>query len=388
MRERVDPFVAPPVRGASPLGLREFLADLRGVVMQPARRFALIRERGALWGSLVLLFAPAYFVFHFVGGIYFDRDPFPGYSFVAPLVPAVGVGLAKFYAIHLFARFLEGNGSYRRGSGRYRDLLAVGGYTNLPNIVAFGIAANLFLVVPAQFGAVLHAFRAVVLSFLIASGVVLFVWAVILMVLALRSVYRMRDAKIAGALLLGMGASAAIGFVAVRSMHPVKVKVQYVTPILSDRFRQFLSHESLSGSARASVGMQFDALVYRLKSPARFDVVACGGSPGKSAEPIVGRIIGLPGEVVELRRGELVIDGRAWSEPYIPPEFETSVSLEPRRIEPGTYLVLPDDRGLVESLRPRLVVSAGEIVGRRAIKKWPLGWLEFRPTAFLKGEPK
>jgi hypothetical protein len=388
MRETAGPLVAPPLHPPGRLGLREFLADIQGVTAHPARRFALIRERGALWGSLVLLFAPAYFVFHFAGGVFFDRDPFPGYAFLAPLVPAVGVGLAKYYAIHFFARLLEGNGTYRRGSGRYRDLLAVAGYTNLPNIVAFTFAIFFFLFLPAQLGVLLHSFRAATLSVLIACGVVLFVWAVILMVLALRAVYRMRDAKVFGALVLGAAASAGIGFGTVRALHPVKVQIQYVTPILSERFRQFLSPEPLSPSGRVTMDMQFDAISYRFKSPARFDVVACGSAAAKPGGVIVGRIVGFPGEVVELRGGVLVIDGRAWSEPHIPPEFQTPVSLEPLRIEPGHYLVLPEDRNLVDRLRPRLLVPASEILGRRAIKKWPFGWLEFRSTAFLKGEPK
>jgi signal peptidase I len=385
MRDEV--IVAPAGRmpGGNRLGFGEFLEDIRGVLASPARRFELIRERGALWGSLLLLVAPAYFGLHFVGAIYFDRDPFPGYAFIIPLVTAVALSMLKFLLFHVFGRSLEGGGSYRRGSGTYRDLLTVAGYTNIPNIAAFALAISLFLFFPAQVGALLRDFRALTLSVLIAAGVALFVWALILIVLAMRVVYRMRDAKIVVAFLLGSAASAGIAFAAVRVIHPMKVELPYIRPILSERFRQFLAPDPLSPSSRVpSVAIHIDRIAYRFKTPQRFDVVAYRGSSGL----ILGRIVALSGETVELRRGELVIDGRVWSEPYIAPEFEAPASLPAALIPPGHYFVLPEDRRLVDSLRSEVVVAADRILGRRAIKRWPLGWLEFRPTAFLKGQPK
>jgi len=385
MRDEV--IVAPAGRMpcGNRLGCGEFLEDIRGVLASPARRFALIRERGALWGSLLLLVAPAYFVFHFAGAIYFDRDPFPGYSFLAPLVAAVAVALMKYFLIHVFARSLEGDGSYRRGSGAYRDLLTVGGYTNLPQIAALFLAVALFLFFPAQVGALFRDFHAAALSVLIATGAALFVWALILTVLALRAVYRMRDLKIVAALVLGSASAAGIGFATVRVMNPVKVALPYIAPILSERFRQFLAPDPLSPSSHVpSVATHIDRIAYRFQTPQRFDVVAYRGSSGM----ILGRIVALPGEVVELRQGALVIDDRPWSEPYIAPEFQAPVSLPAVRIPPAHYFVLPEDRRLVDSLRSEVVVPADRILGRRPIKRWPLGWLEFRPTAFLKGQPE
>ena len=81
------------------LSIREFLEDIRLTIVSPARRFHVIQERGALWGSLLLLIAPAYVGFHWWGAIYFDKDPFPGYSLLAPLVPAVALSLLKPCAV-------------------------------------------------------------------------------------------------------------------------------------------------------------------------------------------------------------------------------------------------------------------------------------------------
>ena len=89
------------------LSFLEFLSDIRLVVTSPARRFALIKERGAGWGSLVLLMVPIYFGFYYMGGVYFDRDPFPGYSFIPPLVAAAVAVFLKLFFIHVVARMFR-----------------------------------------------------------------------------------------------------------------------------------------------------------------------------------------------------------------------------------------------------------------------------------------
>lgn len=90
---------------------------------------------------------------------------------------------------------------------------------------------------------------------------------------------------------------------------------------------------------------------YQSSRPARFDVVFLR-PPGSDREHIK-RIVGLPGELVEIRDGELWIDGDSVKEPHIsgpmPPDW-----LHAWATREDEYVVLGDNRaapGIADSRR-------------------------------------
>ena len=106
--------------------------------------------------------------------------------------------------------------------------------------------------------------------------------------------------------------------------------------------------------------------------PARGDVVECR-FPGR-VDTYVKRVIGLPGETVELREGKTYIDGAAVSEPYVFSIAEDySISLGE-----NAYLVLGDNRcesydSRAEDMGP---IGAEDILGRVRLCAWPLHAIE------------
>lgn len=106
--------------------------------------------------------------------------------------------------------------------------------------------------------------------------------------------------------------------------------------------------------------------------PARGDVVECR-FPGR-VDTYVKRVIGLPGETVELREGKTYIDGAAISEPYVFSIAEDySISLGE-----DEYLVLGDNR--CESYDSRAAdmgpIGKEDILGRVRLCVWPLHGVE------------
>lgn len=106
--------------------------------------------------------------------------------------------------------------------------------------------------------------------------------------------------------------------------------------------------------------------------PARGDVVECR-FPGR-VDTYVKRVIGLPGETVELREGKTYIDGAAISEPYvfsIAEDYSISLSED-------EYLVLGDNR--CESYDSRAAdmgpIGKEDILGRVRLCVWPLHGVE------------
>lgn len=59
---------------------------------------------------------------------------------------------------------------------------------------------------------------------------------------------------------------------------------------------------------------------------------------------LVERVVALPGEVVDVRDGRVLADGRILAEPYLEPRTTTSGSLRVR-VPPGHRWVMGDDRG-------------------------------------------
>jgi len=95
-------------------------------------------------------------------------------------------------------------------------------------------------------------------------------------------------------------------------------------------------------------------LIYLLRPPHRGEVVAVWS--GK--ELMIKRVLGLPGEYVEMRGGVLYIDGRPLAEPYV--RFSDYYDIAPGRMGPGRFVLAGDNRPetLIE------IANRERIVGR------------------------
>ena len=391
------------------LSFGEFLKDLRLIVTSPARRFAVIRERGVRWGSLVLLVVPMYLGFGYLGSLYFDGDPFPGYSLIPPLIAAFAAVYLKVYLIHIFARAFQGRKPAEFLKGSFRDLVAVFGYTGVPVILVMVLALSLFLLLPQEMGYFTREYGAVGVSIMVALSISLFIWNLILIVLALRAVYALRDLKIVASFLLGSALLVIPGIGTMWFVAPAKVDLEYLQPILSARIVRFLASDPTSTiSQDTKITVHIDRLTYRIRAPKRSEVIAFSRKEPdpeskerkgrfiygpqwfvrwEGGEQIIGRIVGLPGETVEVVNGRLTINGETWVEPYIRPEFRSDASMPPQSLGPAEYLVLPENRLLMDKLKNELVVTRDRIAGREMIPKWPLGWWSFSPTVFRRASP-
>jgi hypothetical protein len=393
------------MENSSRLGMREFFADLKMVIASPSERFAIIQERGAIWGSLLLLAVPYYFAFQWTGCIFFDSSPFPGYSFIIPAVFAIAIALLRTAMIHLVSLLFRKKGPDPALKGTCRKLLVVLGYSTLPGILALIAGFLIFLLMPMQTNALLRNYRGVTISILIAVGITLFVWQLILAVFALRTIYPIGDGKIVVSLLLG---SILAGFgSSILSIASVAIETdyRYLQPMLAERMARFVTadpFERLSKNSKAWV--RLDNLVYRSRAPRLFDVVAY--STGEEASPeshqshilfwkpawadqvqAVGRIVGLPGNTVEVVNGQLRIDGKAQAEPYLSPECRSYQSLPMIRLGESEYAIFPENRNLITQAEKDCVVRRERIAGRLILNRWPFGWCLFKPNVFLRGQP-
>lgn len=117
-------------------------------------------------------------------------------------------------------------------------------------------------------------------------------------------------------------------------------------------------------------------LSYRLHDPNRGDVVVLHQITGASERDLIKRVIALPGETVEIRNCNVLIDGRLLNEPYLDPNVVTPTncggdySLE-GPVPENHVFVMGDNRGGSQDSRVIGPVDEDNLVGRAFVVFWP-----------------
>lgn len=114
-----------------------------------------------------------------------------------------------------------------------------------------------------------------------------------------------------------------------------------------------------------------DKLTYRFRPVERGDVVVFW-YPRDPSVSFIKRIVGLPGDTVELRRGTLVVNGREIREDYVDPRYRDSESHSPVEVQRGYYYVLGDHRNSSNDSRAWGQVPERYVSGRALFRFWPL----------------
>lgn len=117
-----------------------------------------------------------------------------------------------------------------------------------------------------------------------------------------------------------------------------------------------------------------DKISYRFKDPERYDIIVF---PYQYQENTyyIKRIIGMPGETVQVIDGMVYIDGELLEENYGKEVMQyTGIAGEPITLEDDEYFVLGDNRNNSSDSRDPSVgnIEKDEIVGRAFVRIWPL----------------
>lgn len=116
-----------------------------------------------------------------------------------------------------------------------------------------------------------------------------------------------------------------------------------------------------------------DKISYRFTDPKRFDIIVFPYHY-KEDTYYIKRIIGLPGETVQIRDGEIYIDGAILEEDYGKETMLTSGrAADQIQLGEDEYFVLGDNRNHSEDSRFDDVgnIERSEIIGRAFIRIWP-----------------
>jgi signal peptidase I len=135
---------------------------------------------------------------------------------------------------------------------------------------------------------------------------------------------------------------------------PVKVEGTSMAPLLSDQERIFINK-----------------FVYRFEDIHRGDVVVFW-YPLDRSKSFIKRVIGLPGETVDIRHGLLYVNGELVPEPYVPPQYTDVTDFGPVKVPKDSYFVMGDHRISSNDSRVFGPVSSQFIYGRAVFAYWPV----------------
>lgn len=126
-----------------------------------------------------------------------------------------------------------------------------------------------------------------------------------------------------------------------------------------------------------------DELSYRFRAPERGEVVVFK-YPYDTSKRFIKRIIGLPGETVEIKDGKVIITetgGRqtTLSEPYIPAGL-VAPDMSAYQLGQGQYFVLGDNRPYSSDSQDWGELPFKNIIGRVQFRLWPLNDLSVIQT--------
>jgi signal peptidase I len=128
---------------------------------------------------------------------------------------------------------------------------------------------------------------------------------------------------------------------------------------------------------------------YRFGKPQRGDIVVFNPTARLEAEKykdaFIKRVVGIPGDSVEVKNGKVFVNGKALKEGYIAevPRYTWG----PQTVPSGEYLVLGDNRNNSYDGHFWGFVPQDKIVGKAVLRFWPLnrlGGLSNDPPSFEK----
>lgn len=152
----------------------------------------------------------------------------------------------------------------------------------------------------------------------------------------------------------------------------------FVRPVVAAPF--YIGSESMEPTLHGCQGCTNDRLLinklaYDLEEPERGDIVLFHDPEG-GKEPLIKRVVGLPGDRIALRHGKLSLNGEPQQEPYVVNRAcirgaPKTCSFGPVRVPKAHVFVMGDNR--VHSYDSRFFgpVPEDSLIGEALFRFWP-----------------
>jgi signal peptidase I len=131
------------------------------------------------------------------------------------------------------------------------------------------------------------------------------------------------------------------------------------------RFR--IEGDSMEPNLHNGEYVLIDKISYVLHPPERGDVVVF--TPPNNERDYIKRVIGLPGDTVEVKSGQVYVNSVVLDEPYLKNLIHADMPASV--VEEGRYFVMGDNRNNSSDSRAFGTITPQSIVGRAWLVYWP-----------------
>jgi signal peptidase I len=124
-----------------------------------------------------------------------------------------------------------------------------------------------------------------------------------------------------------------------------------------------------------------DKITYRTRNPQRGEIVVfhapeAAHCPKGTGCDFIKRVLGLPGDSIEVKDNHIYVNGTPLDEPYIPANFQTLAGKYTAGktviLGPDEYFVCGDNRPYSSDSRAWGPIKKRDIVGRAFFRYWPI----------------
>ena len=154
----------------------------------------------------------------------------------------------------------------------------------------------------------------------------------------------------------------------------------FVRPVVAAPF--YVGSESMDPTLHGCKGCTNDRLLinklaYDIKAPKRGDIALFDDQQG-GEKTLIKRVVGIPGDELELRNGKLSVNGEPLQEPYVKndpckPGYPKTCSFGLVTVPEDHYFMMGDNRTRSTDSRFFGPVPEDDIIGEALVRFWPPG---------------
>jgi signal peptidase I len=149
----------------------------------------------------------------------------------------------------------------------------------------------------------------------------------------------------------------------------------FVRPVVAAPF--YVGSESMVPTLHVWDRLLINKLAYDIEGPERGDIVLFRDPEG-GEEPLIKRVVGLPGDEIAVRGGKLLLNGKPQKESYV--AHKTCIRYQPKTcsfgpvtVPEGHVFVMGDNRARSYDSRFFGPVPDDSLIGEALFRFWPPG---------------
>ncbi len=147
----------------------------------------------------------------------------------------------------------------------------------------------------------------------------------------------------------------------------------FIRPFVVQAF--FIPSPSMTPTLLEGDHILVNKFIYRFREP-RIGEIIVFRAPGEASDDgtekdFIKRLVGLPGDILEVREGKLYRNEKPVAEPYLL-EKEIAYSMKPTRVPRGRLFVLGDNRNDSRDSHWWGALERKRVIGKAVVRFWPL----------------